>query len=197
MQKRIGMALAVAGLAVVPALAQAQARGGMAGMGGSYKHEFGVDVALAFVHVGSGCTTSCSGFTLMTPVDVRIGMVSAGSMMWEPRLTLNYTSLLGSSSLDFDPGVNVLFKMGQGGTYNHNRYFTVGVDADIKSTSPAGGTSTSGVVIGFNGGVGMRSPFGSAAKRMEAFVGYRLQNTTLGSPSTFVIGARVGLSLWH
>jgi hypothetical protein len=199
MQKRIGMALAVAGLAMVPALAQAQARGGMAGMG-EPKHEFGVDVGIAYSHIGSlggvSCTTGCSGFTIGTPVDVRIGLVSSGNMMWEPRFTFNFVSQ-GGTSIQFDPGVNVLFKMGQSTARNHNKYFTVGVDANILSSSPTGGTSTSGVILGFNAGVGMRNPLGSAATRMEAFLGYKLSNTTLNAPSTLLIGARIGLSLWH
>jgi hypothetical protein len=194
MQKRIGSALALVALVAVPAMARAQARAG-GGMGMDMpKHEFGVDAALVYSSPSGGTAT----FNVFTPVDVRVGFVSSGKMMWEPRLTLNFASG-GGTFLTFDPGVNVLFKLGNG-TGHHNMmgpYWTVGGDINIISNSPTGGTSVSGQVITINGGIGTRMAWGSAAKRIEGFVAYSLKNTSLGVPNTFHIGARVGLSLWH
>jgi hypothetical protein len=187
MQKLFGTALVAVGLVAAPSIARAQ-------MAGMPHHEFGVDVGIGYAKPSGGTGT----FAIATPVDVRVGFVSSGSMMVEPRFTLNFISG-GGTFIAFDPGVNVLFKLGQG-TGMHNLmgpYFTVGADANIVSSKPSGGTSTSGAIIGVNGGIGTRMPYGSGATRLEAFVGYKLKNTSLLSPNTFVIGARIGLSLWH
>jgi hypothetical protein len=187
MQKRIGMALAVAGLAVVPALAQAQARSGMA-MGGSPHHEFGVDIVAGLQSFGSG---GGSGLFVGTPVDVRVGFVSASNMSWEGRLNLSLATV-GTTRYSFDPGANLLFKMGRG-TLQNNKYFTVGADLNIEQLGPG----ASGVVPAINGGIGMRRPYGTGSWRFEAFVRYLFKNTTVAPASEFQIGVRAGLSLWH
>src|SRR6266851_361884 len=73
-------------------------------------HEFGVDLAAAFGHVGSGCTTSCGTFEAGTPVDVRVGF-SSGSMSFEPRVSLSYVSQGGGHVLFFNPDLNVVKPM--------------------------------------------------------------------------------------
>jgi hypothetical protein len=176
--------LAAAALVAAPAVAQAQARGGMA-MGGRPKHEFGVDI-IGYLNSPSGGT---SGLVVTTPVDVRVGFVSASNMSWEGRFSA-FLSTAGTTFYSIDPGVNVLFKMGQG-TMTNNTYFTVGADADLRGSSP------SGVVPGINGGIGIRRPYGSAAWRLEASARYQFKNTSLGFVSTFQVGVRAGLSLWH
>jgi hypothetical protein len=184
MRKHLGTVLAVAGMIAVPALAQAQARGGAMAMP-MPKHEFGVDIA-AFLNSPSGGT---SGLVIQTPVDVRIGFVSASKMSWETRFNFSL-STAGSTTYNFDPGVNVLMKMGNG-TMMNNTYWTVGADASIAGSTP------SGVVPAINGGIGIRRPWGSAAWRLEAGVRYLFQNTSLGVPNTLQIGVRAGVSLWH
>jgi hypothetical protein len=165
---------------------------------GPPKHEFGVDMAV--VYSKPSCTGCDGTFQIGTPVDVRIGLNPAGSMMIEPRFTFALLTGGGSTLLSFDPGVNVLFRMGHGhGLHNMlGPYFTVGADVGIVSAKSTGNPSTSGAVIGVNGGIGSRMAFGSgAATRVELFVGYQLKNTKLGSPNTLNIGARLGLSLFH
>jgi len=168
-----------------------------AGMGAP-KHEFGVDLGVAYSKA-SGCVGSCPGiFQVFTPVDVRIGLHPGNAMMIEPRFTFGLVSGGGSTLLSFDPGVNVLFRMGSGSGMHGimGPYVTVGADVGIVSVS-GGGNSTSGGVLGVNGGIGTRMPFGTAATRLEAFVGYKFKNTKLGSPNTLHLGVRMGLSLFH
>lgn len=190
MQKLQTATLVIAAL-LAPAIATAQA------MGPDHPtHEFGVDLIAAYSKVGSGCTGSCGSFNIVTPVDVRIGLISAGMMQPELRLKLGFSSG-GGTFIAFDPGVNLIFKMGSS-THMRGPYFTVGADANIISSKPTGGTGTSGVIVTINGGIGTRSMWGTtAAKRAELFVAYGLENTSLGSPSTLSIGARLGLSFFH
>ena len=189
------VALAALGLLAAPAVARAQMHNAM-----DAKHEFGVDVGIGYTHFGSvggvSCATNCGQFAITTPVNLRVGFVSSGNMMWEARSTLSFTSG-GGTFINFDPGVNVLFNWGHPTARNDNKYFTVGADLGFVSNSPSGGTSTSGVMPGINGAIGMRSPYGSGAIRLEAGVRYQFSNTTLGSFSQFQVGALVGLSLWH
>jgi len=190
MRKLLGTALVVAGT-VIPGVATAQAGHDMGGMP---KHEFGVDIFAAYQKPSGGS----GGLLVTTPVDVRVGFVSSGNMMFETRSSLAFASG-GGTFLSFTPGLNVLFRMGHG-TGNHNlmgRYFTVGADVNIQSFKITGLPSTSGAVIGINGGIGTRSAYGSGATRIELFGRYLLKNTKLGVPNTIQIGARLGLSLWH
>jgi hypothetical protein len=190
MRKLLGTALVVAGT-VVPGVAAAQMGHDMGGMP---KHEFGVDVFAAYQKPSGGS----GGLLVATPVDVRVGFVSSGSMMFETRSSFSFASG-GGTFIGFNPGVNVLFRIGQG-TGNHNlmgRYFTVGADINVQSFKITGLPSASGAVIAINGGVGTRMAYGSAATRIELFGRYLLKNTKLGSPNTLQVGARLGLSLWH
>jgi hypothetical protein len=111
--------------------------------------------------------------------------------MFEPRFLLAFDSKdpgTGQSAYVFTPDLNVLFGKDQ----RKGMYWTVGVGVDLLHA--AGQSATQ---IGFNGGIGTRSPWESGARRMEAFLQYKLKNTSKGLPNQLNIGARVGLSLWH
>jgi hypothetical protein len=171
--------LSVAGsLAMLPAPVAAQKAMGA-------KHELGVDVSLVYSKPSGGS----SAFSLTTPVDVRIGFVPAkGKLMFEPRVSLMYAHTTGVSAHDFNLDLNVLYGKNQ----RKGMYYTGGLGIDL-----VGRTGISGSIISLNGGIGTRSPWESAAWRLEGFVRYDLKNTTLGVPNTLNIGARAGLSLWH
>lgn len=186
MLKQFGRAALVAALATVPAVGSAQHMMGA-------KHEFGVDLAAFWANNSLG-GASASNFNILTPVDVRIGFVSKGAMMFEPRFSFAFASGLGggSSSTSFSPDINVLFGLGKAKAQNDNKYLTAGVGVNFLS---AGGQSATQLAV--NGGIGTRMPYGSGAFRLEAFLAYLTKDTSKGLPSTLAIGARVGLSLWH
>ena len=181
MRKLIGSAVLLASLVGIPAVAAAQHS--------DAKHEFGIDLGLAYVSPDGGD----GFFVLGTPIDVRVGFVSSGKLMFEPRLTLLYTSDVSGgggagSGYDFDLGLNLLY----GNDHKAGMYFTVGGAVELVD---GGGGSES--FLSINGGIGTRSGYGSGALRLEAFVNYDLENTNALTPSVLSIGARVGLSLWH
>ena len=170
--------LVLAGMLAVPVALEAQGN-----------KEFGVDFVLGYVSPDGG-----EGFFgIMTPVDVRIGFRSAGKLSFEPRFGFAFVSdnQAGDAAWEFSPTLNVLYSLGQGGTYNRNKYLTAGIGVDLEDDG-AGSTSQ----FGFNVGIGMRKPAGSAATRFEAFIGYDFENQSDGLPSVLSIGARIGLSFW-
>jgi hypothetical protein len=188
MRKRSGLIVLLAA-ALMPSLAVAQ----MAHSGA--KHEFGVDLGIAYAKPDGG-----DGHVLIgTPVDLRVGFVGAGKVMFEPRFTFAFDSKGGidtttfeaTSSFIFTPGLNVLIAMSPG-SHQKGMYVTVGAAYDI---ADFGDISASQFSI--NGGVGTRSAYGSGAFRPEAFVRYDLENTSDGVPSALTFGVRLGLSLWH
>ena len=183
MRRITGSAMIAAGLALTPALATAQH--GMS----TPKHELGVDVA-AYWASYSLAGVSSSNVNLMTPVDVRIAFVSKGTTEFEPRLAFSYASgaFGGTSQTIFRPDLNVLFTMGKAKAHNDNKYVTAGIGL------AAGGGVTQ---LALNGGVGMRSPYESGAIRLEGFLAYLTKDSSKGVPSTFAVGVRAGLSLWH
>lgn len=186
-------AAAIGGLILAPALASAQARGGEMG---APRHELGVDLTLMYTHVGSGCSTDCSFFRFMTPVDVRVGFLGSGPVSFEPRFTLNYVTGGGGHALQFAPGLNVLYHFGQrSGTHNlMGPYFTAGIAVDLIDVSGTAGSSTQASV---NVGIGKRIAWESAAFRPEAFLRYNFENRSKGIAATFDLGARIGLSFFH
>jgi hypothetical protein len=186
MRKLIGGMAAVAVLLSLPAVAHAQRRVAARPMGGA-KHELGVDLGLAYVKPQN----VSGGIVIQTPVDVRFGFVpSSGNMMWEPRVTLDLSTVGGTTRYLFTPGINVLFANSPG---HHRRgmYFTGG--AGLVMGDNGGG---SGTAFQVNAGVGWRKPYESAAWRYELGFGYTSDNANLG-PSTIAIGGRIGISLWH
>jgi len=158
---------------------------------GSARHELGVDVSASYVHQ-SLVGTSLNSFIIVTPVDVRLGFVSSGRLMFEPRFAFLFDSRAAGtgSGYVFTPDVNVLYAK------NHKRgmYVTAGAGVDLQKDVTATGSSAQ---IGVNGGIGTRSPYESGAIRLEAFVQYRFKNTSKGLPNILSIGGRIGLSLWH
>jgi hypothetical protein len=179
-----GMAL-VAMLVSVPVVAHAQRR---AAAPGGAKHEFGVDVGVAYAKYEN----VDGGIELGTPLDVRVGLVSGGKkMMWEPRFTLGLTTFGGTTAYDFEPGVNVLFANSPGG-HRNGMYITGGAGLVLADDGTNNGTAFS-----LNGGVGWRKPYGGAAWRYELGFKYTSEQTDIGIPSLIEIGARIGISLWH
>lgn len=176
-----GMVLAAVALSL-PASAQAQRRAAAP----AAKHEFGVDLGLAYVKPDG----VDGGIALFTPVDVRWGFVSPKNMMWEARGSLDFNTVGGTTSYQFEPGVNVLVSNSPGG-HRRGMYFTGGAGLVLADDGTNSGTG-----FAFNAGVGWRKPWGSAAWRYE--VGFRWQSemTDLGVPSTIAIGGRIGVSLW-
>ena len=190
MRNLIGSTLVAVSLVTVPALAAAQRAGAQHGGMGGAMHEFGVDLAAAYSHE-SFAGTGTNHFLIATPVDVRIGFVSRGSIMFEPRVSVLFDSkepVTGQSAYVLAPDLNVLY----GKDHKKGMYFTAGAGLDLIHA-----TGTSATQFGFNGGVGTRSPYESGAIRLEAFVSYKFKNTGKGLPNVLDIGARVGLSLWH
>ena len=178
-----GMVLAAVALSL-PASAQAQQRRAAAP---AAKHEFGVDLGLAYVKPDG----VDGGIALGTPLDVRWGFVSPKNMMWEARATLNFNTVGGNTAYVFEPGVNVLFANSTGG-HRRGMYFTGGAGLHLEDDG-----ANSGTAVAINAGVGWRKPWGSAAWRYELGFKWQSENTTLGLPSTIFVGGRIGVSLWH
>ncbi len=191
MRKAMGVVAMAACLAMAPAVAVAQ---GMAP-----KHELGVDAVLQLAAQSGGSTH----FILQTPVDVRLGFVSSSPLSWEGRLTLFYDSkgLNGGTSAQYSlaPDIQALYRLSSGSGQHGlmGPYATVGAGLNfLDAEKPTGGTNSS-VVFRLNGGVGTRIPWESGALRIEGFVAYDFENTTVFVPATLEVGARVGISLWH
>lgn len=185
MRKLIGRTTLAAALTLAPALAMAQHA--MAA-----KHELGIDLAVMYQKLSAGGVSS-NHVLIGTPVDVRLGLVPSGKAkyMFEPRFALAFDSkdpVSGQSAYVFTPDLNVLFGKDQ----RKGMYWTVGAGIDLLHA--AGSSATQ---IGFNGGIGTRSPWEGGARRMEAFLQYKLKNTSKGLPNVLNIGARLGISLWH
>ena len=181
-------AVAFALLALTAAIARAQAP---AGAGAAPTLEFGVDLTTYYTQIGGGCTTDCGLFSVGTPVDVRVGIVS-GPLTVEPRLAATYITRPGSGHvLSLTSGLNVLVRMGPG-TGQHN---LMGVYLTGGGTYKLVDTGTSAHQFSVNVGVGDRVAFGSGAWRPEAFFRYNFKNSTV--VSSWDVGVRLGLSLWH
>lgn len=181
MRKLIGGMVFGAMLWSVPAVAEAQRRAAATGA----RHEFGVDVGVAYVKPDG----VDGGIAIGTPLDVRVGLVSAGTMMWEPRLSLNFSTVGGETTYLFVPGVNVLFSNSPG-RHRNGMYFTGGAGLVLADFGFGSGTA-----VQLNGGVGWRKPSGSAAWRYE--VGFRYTGESDISVSTVEVGARLGVSFWR
>jgi len=184
MRKFLSCIAFVALLVSVPALAQAQRRA--AGTGGA-KHEFGVDLGVGYLKPDG----ADGGIFILAPLNIRVGLVKPGKMMWEPRLALDFSTVGGTTRYVLEPGVNVLFANSPGG-HRNGMYFTGGAGLHLEDDG-----ANSGTAFALNGGVGWRKPYGSAAWRYELGLQYTSENTDLGLPSTITIGARIGISLWH
>lgn len=181
-----GMVLAAVALSL-PASAQAQRRSTSTAAAPHGKHEFGVDLGLAYVKPNG----VDGGIAIGTPLDVRLGFVTPKQLMWEARAALAFNTVGGNTAYDFEPGVNVLFANSTGG-HHRGMYFTGGAGLLLADDG-----ANSGTAFSFNAGVGWRKPWGSAAWRYEVGFKWQSENTDLGLPSTIAIGGRIGVSLWH
>ncbi len=186
MRKVIGGMAAVAMLMSLPAAAHAQRR---AAAGGA-KHEFGLDVFAGYVKADS----LDGGIALVTPINVRVGLVKAGKIMWEPRFSLAFSTAGGSTTYDLAPGVNLLYAQTPGG-HRRGMYLTGGAGLDLVDQ---GATSGTGFLL--NAGVGWRKPYGSGAWRYELGLQWSSEikdGAAIVQRSTLAIGGRFGISLWH
>ncbi len=188
MRKLIGGMAAVAVLLSLPVLASAQRR---AAAGGA-KHEFGVDVGIAYYDPDGGET----GIRIGTPLDVRVGFVSAKELQWEGRLLFDYDSKGAGTEASYiiSPGVNGVYAMKRA-TNRNGMYLTGGAGLNLVKF---GATSATGFSL--NGAVGWRKPYGGAAWRYELGIKYDLEasdGAAVVIPKTLSIGARIGISLWH
>ncbi len=187
MQKLLGSAVLVGGLALLAIPASAQKKAGASSS--APRQEIGVDFAADYAKPSGGS----GGIELGVPVDVRVGFLSRSKMMWEPRLTFALSSVGGGTIYTLLPGVNVLYQLKRGtGTHNliHAPYVTGGLGLVVIGVP--GSTSTQ---FAIGGGVGTRMPYESAAGRVEGFLSYTFKGG--GLPSNFAIGTRLGLSFWH
>jgi hypothetical protein len=179
----------IGALSLVPAAAAAQHVS-------AGKHEFGVDIAGAYVHQSLGGVT-VNQFVAVTPVDLRVGFIVGDKLVVEPRIIFAYSSKSGVNTNDFSavssyriaPDFNALI------AFRDNKkgpYVRTGVGVELEKV-----TQTSSGQFFITWGLGTRVPNGSGAMRLEAFGVYAFKNTTNDLPNTLEIGGRIGLSLWH
>jgi hypothetical protein len=198
---RIQIWALLAGVALAPGVAAAQrpparptarpqAASQSAATGG--KHEFGVDIGLAWVSPDVGDSRIRVG----TPLAIRVGFVPRGRLMFEPRFALAFDSegALGNASYAFTPELSLLYSM----TPQRHRsgWYVLGlaglnfVDAGVPAVD-------AGMTFSIGAGAGTRKRVGNAAVRIEGGLRFDTEDSGAGIPSQFSIGTRVGLSFWH
>lgn len=187
MRKLIGGMAVVAMLMSLPATVNGQRRAA-----GGARHEFGVDAGIAYYDPDGGET----GIRIGTPLDVRVGFVSANKLQWEGRLLFDYDSKGAGTEAAYQisPGVNGVYAMNRA-TNRNGMYLTGGAGLNLVKF---GATSATGFSL--NGAVGWRKPYGGAAWRYEFGIKYDLEasdGALVVIPKTISIGARVGISFWH
>lgn len=184
-----GMVFVALAMSVATAAHAQQHRNTGASM--SAKHELGVDLGLAYVD--PNYTGGSGGIVIQTPVDVRFGFVPrSGKMMWEPRASLTFSTINGTTTYLFSPQVNLLFSNTPGG-HHKGMYFTGGAGLVMGD-----GGAGSGTAVKLEGGIGWRKPYESAAWRYEVGVSYVSSSANLGTFADYIaIGGRIGISLWH
>ncbi|MGH7645608.1 MAG: hypothetical protein ACREMR_08475, partial [Gemmatimonadales bacterium] len=168
-------------------------RRGAAAQAPAAKHEFGFDVGLAYASPSDiGGASVDGGLRVGFPLDVRMGWLPRGKLMFEGRLDIQYD---GSDVLDFYtvmPGVNVVYPLGRS-THRRGTYLTGGLGLLL-----AGGGGQSGTGLSLNGAIGTRKPWGTAAAlRLEGGVRYDTEIQDIGFPATLLIGGRAGISFYH
>ena len=198
MRRLTSTVVAAAALVALPHLALAQRT--RAAAAGGPKNEIGVDLGAEYNHAGSGCTADCGGLGIGTPIDIRWGFMASGPLSFEPRFSLSYlsgsASPIGGHVLAFNPDLNVIYRMKKS-TARRGMYLTGGLGLGIANAAPSGGSSTTATQLSLNGSVGKRIPVESNAWRVEGFLRYNFENSGKGIPSSFNIGARVGMSFWR
>ncbi|HXQ29994.1 MAG TPA: hypothetical protein VN848_12095 [Gemmatimonadales bacterium] len=151
-------------------------------------HEVGFDLAADYAKLSG----TSGGLQLGFPVDARLTILSESTIMWEPRLSFLF-STIGTTTYTIVPGVNAIHQLRPGtGPYGllNAPYVTAGAAFNFANNGV-----TSSTQLSLNAGVGTRVPYGSAALRYEGFLSYTFSGG--GLPSSFAIGVRAGLSLWH
>ncbi|OLB50614.1 MAG: hypothetical protein AUI08_05100 [Gemmatimonadetes bacterium 13_2_20CM_2_65_7] len=149
-----------------------------------------------------GCAIAAAALVALPQVvhaqRARWGFVSSGPLSFEPRFTLSYLTGGGGHALAFDPDVNVLYKFSSS-TAKKGAYATGGLGVAISSLGATGFPSTSSTQLSLNGGIGTRIPMQGAASawRVEGFFKYNFSQTSKGIPSSYGIGARIGMSFWR
>jgi hypothetical protein len=191
MRKLIGGMAAVAVLISLPAVADAQRRAAARPAGGA-KHEFGVDVGIAYYDPAVGD----AGIRIGTPLDVRVGFVTPKKLQWEGRLIFQLDSKgTGTQGTHFiSPGVNGVYAMNRS-TNRSGMYLTGGAALNLVDRG-----ATSGTGFSLNGAIGWRKPYGNGAWRYEFGLKYDSRvadGAAVLVQKTFSIGARLGISLWH
>ena len=184
MRKLYGMALLA--LLVVPSVAAAQQRRAAQRPAAGGRHEFGVDLGAAYVKPDG----VDGGIEILTPLSLRLGLVTANKLMWEPRLAFGLSTVGGDTEYAFEPGVNVLYPLAPG---NHRRGMFITGGAALALVD----FGTSGTVMSMNAGVGWRKPWGNSAWRYGLGFTYQFENQDLGVGSEIRIGGTLGVSLWH
>lgn len=190
--------LFMAGAACSPALLGAQrpparpaARPAAAAQAAAAKNEFGVDLGLAYVSPDG----SDGRLRIGTPLDLRIGFVSRGRLMWEGRVGLAFDSEgLGDAAYAFTPQVMGLYSMTP---QRHRAGMYLFGGAGLNFVSIGSPLADAGTTVSLGAGVGTRKRLGNAALRLEGGLRYDTEDTGAGMPSQFSIGARAGLSFWH
>jgi hypothetical protein len=181
-----GLVLAAVALSL-PAAAQAQRR---AAATGGARHEFGVDVGVAYIKPSN----VDGGIGLLAPFDLRYGiMPRSGKLMWEPHLAINYRTVGGQTFYVFTPGIHALYANSTGG-HRRGMFFEGG--AGLVMGDQGGG---SGTAFQLGAAVGWRKPYEGAAWR------YKLGFTWVSSSNELAplfadyiaIGGSIGISLWH
>ena len=187
MVKLLGSALLVGSLVMFSVPASAQRKAASRSNAGP-RQEIGVDFS-GFYNKPSG---GSGGVNMGLPVDIRIGFLSRSKVMFEPRLSFQYSSG-GGTSYVIVPGLNLLYQLKRGSGPSGlvgAPYLTGGVALNLYDIV---GTSWQQFAVG--GGIGKRVPFATQAARFEGFFGYTFKGG--GAPSMFSVGTRIGLSFWH
>lgn len=156
------------------------------------KHEFGVDLGLAWVSPDVGD----SRIRIGAPVNVRVGFVSRGRLMWEPRFAFSFDSqgLGGDAAWAFTPEIVALYSMTaqrhRAGWYLFGGAGVNLVDAGLPAVD-------AGTTFSIGAGAGTRKRVGNAAIRLEGGLRFDTEDAGAGIPSQFSVGGTVGLSFWH
>jgi hypothetical protein len=150
-----------------------------------------VDVGLAWVSPNVGNSRIQVG----SPLDLRIGFVSRGRLMWEGRVGLAFDSEgAGNAAYAFTPQVVALYSM-KARRHRAGTYLFGGAGLNFGSIgSPAVNGWTT---FSLGGGVGTRKRLGNAALRFEGGLRFDTEDSGAGMPSRFSLGVRTGLSFWN
>lgn len=183
-----GMVLAAIALSL-PAAAHAQRRSTAAPMGGA-KHEFGVDVGVAYIKPSN----VDGGIGILAPFDLRYGfMPRSGKLMWEPHVALNFRTVAGQTIYVFNPGIHALYSNSPGG-HRRGMYFEGGAGLVVGDQGFGSGTA-----LQLGAAVGWRKPYEGAAWRYKLGIQWVSSSNELAPlfADYIAIGGSIGISLWH